>query len=194
MKTGTRLETSRLVIRHWTLDETDREFFHYLNSSDDVMEFFPFRWTRTQSGEMLEKLVRLVEADGLGWSAACLKGADRPIGFTGLSPVRFDARFTPAVEIGWRFQKSSWGQGYATEAALALLAHGFEDLRLTEIVSFAVASNILSIAVMKRIGMRREPGLDFDHPRVPQSHPHLRRHAFYRLTQDDWLRGQKGRP
>ena len=40
----------------------------------------------------------------------------------------------PAVEIGWRLAADHWGQGYATEAARAVLAYGFERLALPEIV------------------------------------------------------------
>ncbi|RWF85074.1 MAG: N-acetyltransferase, partial [Mesorhizobium sp.] len=36
------------------------------------------------------------------------------------------------------------------------------------------------------LGMRADPGADFDHPAVPDSHPHLKRHALYRLSRDDW--------
>ena len=90
------------------------------------------------------------------------------------------------IEIGWRLAPEFWGQGYVTEAAEAWLAYGFETLDLDEIVSFAVAENHRSIAVMKRLGMRADPEADFDHPTVPESHPHLKRHVLYRLSRADW--------
>ena len=62
---------------------------------------------------------------------------------------------------------------------------------LAEIVSFAVPENWPSRRVMERIGMRREPEYDFDHPGVKPGSP-LARHAFYRLTAADWRQRKSG--
>lgn len=59
---------------------------------------------------------------------------------------------------------------------------------MKEIVSFAVTANQRSTAVMERIGMTAEPAHDFDHPGVPDSHPHLKRHSFYRITAEEWAK------
>ena len=107
------------------------------------------------------------------------------IGFVGLAEPRFEAPFTPCVEIGWRLRRDAWGHGYATEAAEAVLAHGFETLRLPEIVSFTTVANEPSRAVMRRLGMHHDPAEDFDHPSVPEGHP-VRRHVLYRLTAEEW--------
>lgn len=89
------------------------------------------------------------------------------------------------MEVGWRLAADAWGHGYATEAAEAALRYGFEVIGLEEIVSFTVPANARSRAVMERIGMSRDPGDDFDHPRLPEGHP-LRRHVLYRLSRDGW--------
>jgi RimJ/RimL family protein N-acetyltransferase len=94
---------------------------------------------------------------------------------------RFEAAFTPCVEIGWRLARDHWGHGYACEAAGAVLAFGFEQLGLPEIVSFTVAANTRSRRVMERIGMTRDPAEDFLHPLLPEGHP-LRRHVLYRKS------------
>ena len=75
----------------------------------------------------------------------------------GLNLVSFTAAFTPAVEIGWRLSRDAWGHGYAREAALAWLNHGFIQMGLNEIVAFTAHSNQPSLALMKRIGMRIDP-------------------------------------
>jgi RimJ/RimL family protein N-acetyltransferase len=90
------------------------------------------------------------------------------------------------IEIGWRLAPEFWGKGYVTEAAEAWLAYGFETLGLDEIVSFAVANNRRSTAVMERLGMSADPSADFDHPGIPHSHQALKWHVFYRLSSDDW--------
>ena len=99
----------------------------------------------------------------------------------GLAVPRFEAHFTPAVEVGWRLAAEWWGRGYATEAAREALRFGFTEAGLTEIVSFTVPANEPSRAVMRRIGMTHDPAGDFDHPALPPG-SHLRRHVLYRLT------------
>jgi RimJ/RimL family protein N-acetyltransferase len=102
------------------------------------------------------------------------------IGFTGLAVPRFEAHFTPCVEIGWRLAFDYWGRGYATEAASAVLSYAFETLGLQEVVAFTVPANRRSIAVMERIGMTTSPADDFQHPALPDGHP-LRQHVLYRI-------------
>lgn len=75
-------------------------------------------------------------------------GASPFAGFVGLSVPRFEAHFTPAVEIGWRLAAEYWGRGYATEGARAVLAYGFETLHLDEIVAFTTSTNLASHRVM----------------------------------------------
>ena len=102
------------------------------------------------------------------------------IGFVGLSVPAFEAHFTPCVEIGWRLAAEHWGHGYATEAALASARFAFDDLEMTQLVSFTTPQNVRSQAVMRRIGMTHDEAEDFDHPRLPPGH-RLRRHVLYRL-------------
>ncbi len=71
--------------------------------------------------------------------------------------AEFYARFTPAVEIGWRLAPEFWGQGLAPEGARAALVSGFEELGLGEIVSFTSRANAPSIRMMEKIGMHRDP-------------------------------------
>ena len=65
------------------------------------------------------------------------------------------------------------------------LAYGFATLALAEVVSFTSVMNHRSRAVMDRLGMRRDPADDFDHPALPENHP-LRRHVLYRLGSDSY--------
>lgn len=193
MSIGFRLETERLYLRPWTMSDADCAFFHYLNSDDEVMRFFPFRRNREESDAVLKKLIEAFTHEDMGWMATCLKDTGEVTGFTGLSPVRFEAAFTPAIEIGWRLGTAYWGKGYASEAARGLLAHAFGKLELDGIVSFAAQGNHASMAVMTRIGMGPDPVFDFDMPGIGDDFAHLRRHIFYRITRQDWLES-KGRP
>lgn len=116
---------------------------------------------------------------GYGPWAVELAQSGEFIACIGLSVVPFDAPFTPGVEIAWRLSKEHRGQGYATEAAAAALADGFERLGLSEITANTVPHNWPSRRVMERIGMERGETGDFDHPTVPPGHP-LRRQVLYR--------------
>ena len=186
MKYDKRIETDRLIVRPWNLSTTDKEAFHELNSDDKIMHFFPFRRSRELADQVLENMINTAKNDGYGWAAICLKGVEQPIGFAGLSKVSFEADFVPATEIGWRLRVPHWHKGYATEAAKALVEHGFEELQLEEIVSFAIAQNKASIAIMQKLGMRRDRSLDFDLPGIDDTYAHLRRHEFYSLSRQDW--------
>ncbi|WP_307801619.1 GNAT family N-acetyltransferase [Microbispora triticiradicis] len=169
------IRTDRLVLRRWR--EDDKEPFAALNADPVVMEHFPATLTREESDALVERAEAAIEERGFGWWAVEVDGEF--IGFTGLSVPAFTAHFTPCVEIGWRLARSAWGHGYATEAARASLEYGFGTLGLTEVVSFTAVPNLRSQAVMRRLGMTRDPGEDFDHPVLPEGHP-LRRHVLYR--------------
>jgi len=107
------------------------------------------------------------------------------LGVTGLSHPRFEAHFTPCVEVGWRLAAPYWGKGYATEAAKAAVGLGFERLGLDQIVSFTAPQNRRSRRVMEKLGMSHSQADDFDHPNMPERHP-LRRHVLYRIQQGVW--------
>ena len=183
----TPIRTGRLILRNW--EERDRELFHRINSDERVMEFFPFRRNRAEADAKLDEFRDMIDRQGFGWTPAEIAATGECIGFVGLSTTRH-LPFLPAgsIEIGWRLAPEFWGHGYVAEASRAWLDFGFETLGADEIVSFAVWNNHRSLAVMERIGMTADPARDFDHPYVPETHPHLRRHIFYGLTRREWER------
>lgn len=145
------------------------------------MRFMPATMTAEESRAMVGRIRADFDAHGFGIWAVEAPGVAAFIGFIGLQRPTFHAHFTPCVEIGWRLSPAFWGKGYATEGARAALRFGFEDLNLDQIVSLTVLANKPSWSVMERIGMTRDPGEDFDHPRLPEGHP-LRRHILYRIN------------
>jgi RimJ/RimL family protein N-acetyltransferase len=180
------LETDRLIIRNW--EERDRDLFFEINSDETVMHYFPFRRTREEADEVFDRVRAMLADSGFGFYALELRDSGDTIGYGSLVKTDHLEPFIPAgsVEIGWRMAVRHWGKGLASEAARALLAHGFEHHGLDEIVSFTVVDNARSRAVMERIGMHRDHDADFDHPRVADSFPHLKPHALYRITADEW--------
>ena len=185
------LATDRLILRPWR--DSDLAPFAALNADPEVMEHFPAPLSREETEAMAGRMTAALEERGFGWWAAEAPGVAPFIGFIGLSVPSFDAPFIPpgrqVVEVGWRLARAFWGQGYATEGARAALRFGFEDLGLPEVVSFTATTNARSQAVMRRLGMTRDPAEDFDHPALPQGH-RLRRHVLYRLKEADWGDGR----
>lgn len=178
------LTTERLLLRPWR--EQDRAAFAHLNQDPMVMEYFPRPLTRDESDAAAVRIQDHIDRNGWGLWAVEVVGGAAFVGFVGLSVPRFDAHFTPAIEIGWRLGREHWGRGYASEAAKAALTFAFEKMRLQQIVSFTTPLNIRSIGVMERIGMSRDRGGDFEHPHVQPGHP-LRSHVLYRLSRATWL-------
>lgn len=172
------LRTERLLLRQWRHD--DLAPFADLNADRRVMEHFPAPFSRAESDDMVDRLRAHFSAWGFGLWAVEVVGGPSFIGFAGLCRPRFEAPFTPCVEVGWRLGAAHWGRGYATEAARAAVAFGFAHAGLEEIVSFTVPGNHRSRRVMEKLGMRHDPADDFDHPSLPAGHP-LRRHVLYRL-------------
>jgi ribosomal-protein-alanine N-acetyltransferase len=178
------LSGGRIHLRRWR--DEDREAFAAMNSDARVMEFFLSRLSRVESDAMVDRIQEHFSERGFGLWALEVPEVAPFIGFAGLAVPRFNAHFTPCVEVGWRLAFEHWGHGYAAEAARLALGYGFGTLAFSEIVSFTSATNHRSRAVMERLGMRRDPGEDFDYPALPESHP-LRRHVLYRLGSDSYF-------
>lgn len=171
------LETKRLVLREW--QNKDIPLFAAMNQDPEVMKYFPAILSDEESRALVERQRQHFKEYGFGLFVVELKATQEFIGFVGLSIPTFKAHFTPCVEIGWRIAAQYWNQGYATEAAKAVLQAAFAQYDLKEVVSFTSVHNQASIRIMEKIGMHRDPADDFDHPNLPKDHP-LARHVLYR--------------
>jgi len=63
------------------------------------------------------------------------------------------------AEIGYELSPASWGCGYATEAARAMLAFGFSARGLHRIHAYCIAENVASVRVLEKLGMHCEERL-----------------------------------
>lgn len=173
-----RLTTPRLILRGW--DSGDLRPFAALNADPIVMQHFLAPLTREESDAMVDSIVQNWAARNFGLWAVERVDDGAFIGFIGLNAPGFETPFGPAIEIGWRLARDSWGRGYAPEGALAALAFAWDVLDLDEVQSWTATANVSSQRVMQKIGMTHNPQDDFDHPRVPVGHA-LRRHVRYRI-------------
>ncbi|NOQ72201.1 MAG: GNAT family N-acetyltransferase [Crocinitomix sp.] len=170
-------QSERLGFRNWKL--SDHEPFAKLNSDPEVMEFFPKLLTPEESSAMIERMQKTFEELGYTFFAVDILERSQFIGFIGIIRATFDAFFTPCYEIGWRLQKSSWNQGFATEGTLACLNYGFNVLNMKTIHSITAVINNKSEHLMKKVGMEKI-GV-FDHPKLANNDP-LKPHVVYQIS------------
>ena len=164
------LQTCRLLLRPWR--DEDIAPFVEMSADPAVMEYLP-----PADQEWVARARAHWEEHGFGQWVVEAPAKAGFIGVVGLGVVSFAPSFT--VEVAWRLARAYWGCGYATEAAMAALDYGFDELGLREIVALTVPANQRSRRVMERLGMTRSPEDDFDHPRLPEGP--LKRHVLYRL-------------
>jgi RimJ/RimL family protein N-acetyltransferase len=175
----TELRTDRLLLRRWR--DADLGPWAAMNADPAVREHLGPVLTREQSDASVARFEDEYEQRGFGWWALEVRATGEFIGFTGFDVLD---ETTPAtgVEIGWRLARHAWGHGYATEAARTALSYGFASLALPEIFAVTAAANHRSQAVMRRLGMTRDPANDFDDPGQPEGP--RRRQVLYRIQRD----------
>lgn len=171
------VETERLLLRQW--GPADFAAFAGMSADPEVMRFFPKPLSEEESHTLAQRWRDSITDRGWGFWVAEERATGQFVGLIGLHTPIAAMPFWPCVEVGWRLIPSAWGKGLATEGAQGALRFGFEQLRLSEIVSFTAIVNEKSQAVMERIGMHR--AATFSHPLLAAEHP-LCPHFLYRIA------------
>jgi len=169
------IDTPRLRVRSFQCNDWPAVYEY--TSDPAVLVYIP-------EGLLTPDQAKAFVADNIGEHACAvavlLKTADRIIGH-----LVFHPWFAPQTyEIGWVFHRAYHGQGYATEAAVALLRYGFEVLHLHRIIATCQPENVASWRVMEKLGMRREA-----HFRKCIRRPENRwwDEYFYALLAEEWF-------
>jgi RimJ/RimL family protein N-acetyltransferase len=145
-----RFTTERLSLRPRSMADiddmaamdADPEVMRYVGAVED-----PVR----HRAELLTWIDDEDDVSGLGgWSVFRQEAPDRFLGWIILYPL---PGWEPDVELGWRFVRAAWGQGYATEAAAAVLRHAFEDTGLDRVVAVLDPANVRSRRVCEKLAM-----------------------------------------
>lgn len=163
------IETSRLQLRHFTLEDFDDLFRLY--SDPEVMRYLSPR-TKEQTQTSLYKHIEHWQAHNFGMWAVIHKESGKLIGRCGLSWLAN----TPEIELGYLFDKSYWRQGLATEAAIATLKYGFGEINLQRIVAIARPQNTASMRVIEKVGMKYQKAAYFYKFNV----------VYYSLERESW--------
>jgi len=151
------LETERTFLRKLTI--ADAKNFYQLNIDPEVLKYTgdkPF-----DSIEVAKSFLAGYDQYsryGVGRLAVIEKSTGQFIGWCGL-------KYSPGTDefdIGFRFYKSYWNRGFATETARICIQHGLHNLQLQEIIGRARKDNTASIRVLEKLGMKFKGNFDFD--------------------------------
>ena len=145
------LETERLLLREY--GEEDAEAFFKLNTDPEVLRFVPDK--ALQSVEQARQIlidhpIADYRKHGFGRGACILKSTGDNIGFAGLKYLEELGE----VDVAYRLMPAYWGQGLATEVALASVRYGLADLDLKRIVGLVMPDNVASVRVLEKAGLR----------------------------------------
>jgi RimJ/RimL family protein N-acetyltransferase len=147
------IETERLLLRGWR--DEDLEPYARLCADPEVMRFIGNGSTldREQAGEQVSRFRRHWEVRGFGLWALEEKRTGAFVGFAGLAHQEDWAEGEHKTEVGWRLGREFWGRGFATEAAKASVAYGFDTLGLERIISIIQPDNAASRRVAEKAGL-----------------------------------------
>ena len=143
------LQTPRLNLRTLTMADADNLLGIY---SDPVaMKFYPSTRDRAQTEEYIQRTLDRYQNDGYGFWACIRKDDDVYLGNCGCLKQEVDGE--DFVEVGYHFLRAHWGNGYASEAALACRDYAFESLGVDLVISLITPANESSIKVARRNAM-----------------------------------------
>jgi RimJ/RimL family protein N-acetyltransferase len=138
--------TERLELRPFSVDQDN--FFYQLNSDPEVLQYtgdVPFKDV-AEARQFLEEY-RAFELTG--FERLTVVKDLKPIGWCGMK-LHEDGE----VDLGFRFLKSAWGKGYATESAKVMIDYAFESLELEFLIARVLPENAASIRVLEKLGFK----------------------------------------
>jgi len=146
------LETSRLILRAWTLEDAPKLF--EICSDAKVMKYLgtgkPYE-TVEQADDFLHWAVKYQEENGFCRWAVLKKETKEIVGSCGFARPHG----TEEIELGYLLARKFWGKGLATEAAAACLKYGFEELKFKEVIAMTDLENVASQKVLEKIGFMK---------------------------------------
>ncbi|MFI6228129.1 GNAT family N-acetyltransferase [Micromonospora echinospora] len=152
-------ETERLLVRPWTREPADLASLYDMYSRPEMMRFFNNGTPLTDPEQVVEMLRRWeLRGSRDGWYdiwAVELRGTGQVVGTTMIKqlPGPDDPVLSDDIEVGWHLHPDHWGNGYATEAARALIDREWAHTSTEQIYAVTDPDNEASKAVTRRLGM-----------------------------------------
>ncbi len=153
------LETDRLVLRQFEL--SDNLSMLRVFGDARVMQYGDGVQTQEWVSEWIHSCLKSYQKRGFGPWAVVKNVTRNVVGYCGLIYYS-DVNGNSEIEIGYRLARVFWGQGYATEAALAVRDYGFSALGFRRLVSIIDPENTVSIRVAEKLDMKYEGDVIFD--------------------------------
>lgn len=153
------LETERLSLREF--NTTDAAFIIQLLNSEGWLKFIGDRHIKTleqAENYLTNGPMKSYSVNGFGLSMVELKNTHTPIGMCGL--IKRDN--LPDIDIGFAFLEEFMGNGYAFEIAQATINFAKENLHKETILAITIPTNVRSINLLKKIGMKFEKNFSFE--------------------------------
>jgi len=146
-------------LRYKLMDESDADLLFELDQDPAVMKYLTQGKpsSRTHINNVLLPRMQQYRNPNKGWGLWQVSHVESEsfIGWILARPMNFfsDNRNEADIELGWRFMQRSWGQGYATEAAKAVMMALHRQVGYHKFTALAVPANKGSIRIMEKIGM-----------------------------------------
>ena len=144
-------ETERLILRSWK--PVDLQPFSKMNKDPQVMKYFPSTLTDVESEMFYYRIQYEFELKGWGLYAVELKESGEFIGDCGITIQNIDSEMLP--EIGYHIHKKYWRNGFAKEAARAVIDWVFQNTQYDKIYSYMKYTNVGSYATAMANGMKK---------------------------------------
>ncbi|MFT5521009.1 MAG: RimJ/RimL family protein N-acetyltransferase [Enterobacterales bacterium] len=141
------------------ISRDDADLLYELDQDKDVMRYVNDGTitTREYLTEVLLPRMDTYRSESEGWGLwkVIITQTDQFIGWVLVRPMNFfsDAPDLDNIEMGWRFKRDSWGNGYATEAAQSIKVAIVEQGKANKISAIAFESNKASINIMLKLGL-----------------------------------------
>ena len=171
------IETKRLTLRPIT--EVDAQDLFELDSNSNVHKFLGNNPVKhiDECRAYITSIQEQYKAYGMGRLGIVLKETNEFIGWAGIKFEQNLRKEFDYYDVGYRLKQQHWGKGYATEAAIASLNYGFNDLKLREICAAADINHMASNTILKKIGMQHSGTFEFEGGLC----------NWYKLTNNEWL-------
>lgn len=144
------IETERLTLRQFK--DTDTSALYEIMRKPGVMYAWGHGFTFEETQKWLARQQTRYQHNGLGYMAVILKDNGALIGQAGLLDNVIEGQ--PVTEIGYIFDDAVWGNGYATEAAKALVQAAFNKLGIDKLYCTMRPENMPSVKVAERLGFQ----------------------------------------
>lgn len=166
------IETERLILRR--MNENDAGALLDIFSDPVAMRYFGVTFDRPRMAEWVRGNLEHEKQHGFSLLTVILKDSGEIIGDCGLETDMIEGR--TIVGIGFDFRRAYWGNGYATEAASAILKYAFIQFKFDSVAAWIDPANVPSSRVAERIGMALERFVTRGG----------KKYALYSIKKEDW--------